>query len=104
MLGTGGTLTTGTGGARVTNDKRGSYTARFHEREGWEQRITKWHYVDSEVGDAVLTYCGRKLALNLKPEPLHSSTGDRLRFFGEMAASGEDMCQVCANADTPPTA
>lgn len=80
----------------MTIDRRGQYVARFTERVSggmlWRQRSTKWHYVDSQVADAVITYCGRRMPLSLR--------ADTLTFFAKGAPGMEyidadNLCHVC---------
>ncbi len=42
----------------------GSWIARFAHRESGSYRLTRWHYVESEIEDRAVTKCGRQLARN----------------------------------------
>lgn len=76
----------------MPNDRRGQYVARFSDYEGDDgecpiTQATKWHYVDSQAGDHVVTYCGREMKLKLWTGALRFST-----------MVGGDMCALCSEA------
>jgi hypothetical protein len=65
-------------------DRRGELTQRVGTRS--ERATTKVHYVDSEVADDVLTFCGRRMALK--------TAQGKLIFFNSYVTF-ENMCQSC---------
>jgi hypothetical protein len=58
----------------------GSWTARF----SGERQVTFWHYVESQIEDRLVTYCGRQL---------HRKTPKGILLVQE--APGFDQCGNC---------
>lgn len=68
-------------------DRRGQFVARFfYPLVGAARRVTRWHYVDSEVADRAVTYCGREMKTKLRSGRLDFAAG---------LAEGESLCESC---------
>lgn len=69
-------------------DHRGEYVAR----ESTAARlVTKWHFVDTQVLDSVVTYCGRPMERNNAKGTLTFATG----------VTDSRICLTCAGGNPP---
>ena len=50
-----------------------TWIARFAHRDSGSYRLTRWHYVESEIENRAVTRCGRELATNPKTSLITSA-------------------------------
>lgn len=69
-------------------DRRGSLAARFdYPLSGAARLVTKWHLVDSEVSDRIVTFCGREMKLKTR--------SGNIDFATEKDDTDTAMCSLC---------